>query len=58
MTGIDKTVLGEYFGKNKPEIMKIFHQYCLKLNFHQVEFDKAIRQLLSKFLLPKEAQQI
>lgn len=38
--------------------MKILYEYCRLLKFHDIEYDKAIRQLLGKFRLPGEAQQI
>lgn len=55
---ISKVVLGEFFGKNKPKVMDILKEYCRCLNFTGLEFDKALRCLLSKFKLPGEAQQI
>lgn len=58
MEGIDKSVLGEYFGKNDKEVLAILHSFCKLLNFKNMEFDKALRLLLSKFRLPGEAQQI
>jgi Sec7-like guanine-nucleotide exchange factor len=56
--GLDKTVLGEYFGKNNESALKILREYCILLNFKDMEFDLALRKLLSKFRLPGEAQQI
>lgn len=58
MEGIDKSVLGEYFGKNDKKVLGILHSFCNLLNFKNMEFDKALRLLLSKFRLPGEAQQI
>lgn len=56
--GVDKAVMGEYFGKNDKKVLAILHQFCMMLNFKNMEFDKAMRKLLSKFRLPGEAQQI
>lgn len=56
--GIDKTVLGQYFGKQDKKVLAILHSFCKLLNFKGMEFDKALRLLLSKFRLPGEAQQI
>ena len=56
--GIDKTILGEYFGKNDKKVLNVLHSYCKLLKFIGQEFDKALRTLLSKFRLPGEAQQI
>lgn len=39
-------------------MLAILHAYCDLLGFHELEFDLALRKLLSKFLLPGEAQQI
>jgi Sec7-like guanine-nucleotide exchange factor len=38
--------------------MEILKAYCDLLGLKGVEFDIALRKLLSKFLLPGEAQQI
>ena len=58
MEGIDKVVLGEYFGKNDPKVQSVLHAFCHHLKFRNIEFDKALRLLMSKFRLPGEAQQI
>ena len=51
-------MLGDYFGKNDEKVLKVLHSYCMLLKFNKVEFDQAIRLLLSRFRLPGEAQQI
>jgi Sec7-like guanine-nucleotide exchange factor len=56
--GIDKAILGEYFGKNDKKVLGVLHSFCKLLNFKNMEFDKALRTLMSKFRLPGEAQQI
>ena len=56
--GINKGILGDYFGKNDPKVLQILHAFCKLQKFHNIEFDKAIRQLLGRFRLPGEAQQI
>jgi Sec7-like guanine-nucleotide exchange factor len=58
MEGIDKTVLGEYFGRNDKKVLDVLHSYCKLMKFTGQEFDRAMRTLLSKFRLPGEAQQI
>lgn len=56
--GVDKAVMGEYFGKNDKKVLAVLHSFCKLLNFKNMEFDKAMRLLLSKFRLPGQAQQI
>lgn len=58
LEGIDKAVLGQYFGKNDKKVLQILHSFCKLLKFNNMEFDKALRALLSKFRLPGQAQQI
>ena len=50
--GLDKVLLGEYFGKNDPKVLPIIRAYCKCFNFKKVPYDKAIRRLLSQFRLP------
>jgi len=56
--GLDKEVMGEYFGKNNEKVLKIFQEFCNSLDFRGMEYDLALRKLLSKFRLPGESQQI
>lgn len=56
--GIDKDILGAYFGKNDKKVLAVLHSFCKLLHFKNMEFDKALRTLLCKFRLPGEAQQI
>jgi Sec7-like guanine-nucleotide exchange factor len=39
MEGLDKTALGEYFGKNDKKVLQILHQYCSLLDFRKKPFD-------------------
>ena len=55
---INKEMLGEYFGEDKPKVLEVLRHYCRLLNFRNLEFDKALRLLLSKFKIPGEAQKI
>lgn len=50
--GINKNALGDYFGKNDENVMAILKAYCDLLGLQSIEFDIALRKLLSKFLLP------
>lgn len=34
--GLDKELLGEYFGKNNPKNLKILHSFCQLLKFNHV----------------------
>jgi brefeldin A-inhibited guanine nucleotide-exchange protein len=56
--GLDKHVLGEYFGTNNIKALKVLHSYCKVLNFKGIEFDKALRLMLSRFFLAGESQQV
>ncbi len=31
--GIDKAILGEYFGKNDKKVLGVLHSFCKLLNF-------------------------
>ena len=55
---INKEALGEYFGLLNTRVLEVLKHYCRFLNFRDLEFDKAIRLLLSKFKMPGEAQKI
>ncbi|KRX09995.1 Sec7 domain [Pseudocohnilembus persalinus] len=56
--GINKTQLGQYFGSNKQLNQKVLKNYIYLLDFSDLKFDVAIRQLLARFKLPGEADQI
>ena len=49
---INKVALGEYFSKNREQVLMVLKEYCRCLGFQNLEFDKAMRCLLSKFKLP------
>lgn len=34
--GLDKEMLGQYFGSNKGNVLKVLHSYCELLKFHNV----------------------
>ncbi|OMJ92856.1 hypothetical protein SteCoe_4306 [Stentor coeruleus] len=54
--GIDKTVLGEFFGSRKEPNLSIFHEFVQLLDFKGVGIVEAIRMFLSSFRLPGEGQ--
>lgn len=39
-------------------MLEVLREYCRLLNFRDLEFDKSLRLLLSKFKIPGEAQKI
>ena len=56
--GLNKEMIGKCLGSHKEKNIKILEAYCELLDFRKLEFDKALRLLLSTFKLPGEAQQI
>lgn len=56
--GLNKEVLGDFFGENKEKNQEILKSFCELLDFTKLEFAQALRLLLSRFKLPGEAQQI
>lgn len=57
-TGLDATAIGEYFGEGDPFAVSVMAAYTDLHDFSGVRFDDGIRQYLSKFRLPGEAQKI
>lgn len=57
-TGLDKTVVGDYLGENKPFNMSVLQALIDSQNFKELGVDGALRQLLASFRLPGEAQKI
>lgn len=51
-------MIGKYLGSHKERNLKVLKAYCHALDFRGLEFDRAMRLLLSRFKLPGEAQQI
>lgn len=51
-------MIGKFLGSHKERHLKILKAYCHWLDFSGLEFDRALRMLLSQFKLPGEAQQI
>lgn len=51
-------MIGKYLGSHKERNLKVLKAYCHSLDFSGLEFDRALRLLLSRFKLPGEAQQI
>ncbi|KAI3498366.1 hypothetical protein L1887_34139 [Cichorium endivia] len=57
-SGLNKTSIGDYLGEREDLSLKVMHAYVDSFNFHDMEFDEAIRVFLRGFRLPGEAQKI
>lgn len=55
---LNTTKLGEFLGENKPFYIGVLHAYVEQFDFSNMEFDNALREFLSRFRLPGEAQKI
>eukprot|EP01132_Coremiostelium_polycephalum_P004119 gene4119-5155_t len=55
---LNKVKIGEYIGDNSPTNKQILQQFVDYYNFVAKEFDDSLREFLSKFRLPGEAQKI
>ena len=56
--GLNKEMIGKYLGSHKEKNIKVLKAYCNTLDFSNLEFDHALRLLLSRFKIPGEAWQI
>jgi Sec7-like guanine-nucleotide exchange factor len=56
--GIDRNKLGDYLGEGDAFNVAVLRLFCSYLDFTDLDFDIAMRQLLSRFRLPGEAQKI
>lgn len=55
---LSKRAIGEYLGRGQPINIQVLDYFVRLQPFHHVPFDRALRQFLSTFRLPGEAQQI
>ncbi|TKR93853.1 hypothetical protein L596_008231 [Steinernema carpocapsae] len=55
---LDKTVVGDYLGDGKDRNKEVMFAYVDMIDFHSIDFVKALRVFLDKFRLPGEAQKI
>lgn len=55
---LNTSKLGEYLGANKPFNSGVLQAFVDYIDFSKLEFDNALREFLSRFRLPGEAQQI
>ncbi|XP_063282579.1 cytohesin-4 [Pelobates fuscus] len=57
-TGLSKSAIGEYMGQIDPLNIKVLHAFVDCHNFEKLGLVDALRQFLSRFRLPGEAQKI
>lgn len=57
-TGLDKTEVGDFIGENKPYNMSVLQALVDSQDFKNLGVDHALRDLISSFRLPGEAQKI
>ncbi|CAA2991499.1 brefeldin A-inhibited guanine nucleotide-exchange 2 [Olea europaea subsp. europaea] len=57
-SGLNKTLIGDYLGEREDLSLGVMHAYVDSFEFHEMEFDEAIRVFLQGFRLPGEAQKI
>lgn len=55
---LNTSKLGEFLGTNKPFNSGVLQAFVDYIDFSKLEFDNALREFLSRFRLPGEAQQI
>lgn len=57
-SGLNESMIGDYFGEREDFPMKVMHAYVDSFNFENMGFGEAIRFFLRGFRLPGEAQKI
>ncbi|XP_041997061.1 brefeldin A-inhibited guanine nucleotide-exchange protein 1-like [Salvia splendens] len=57
-SGLNESMIGDYFGEREEFPMKVMHAYVDSFNFEKMGFGEAIRFFLRGFRLPGEAQKI
>ncbi|GER55212.1 guanine nucleotide exchange family protein [Striga asiatica] len=57
-SGLNESMIGDYFGEREEFPMKVMHAYVDSFNFENMGFAEAIRFFLRGFRLPGEAQKI
>ncbi|XP_051144321.1 brefeldin A-inhibited guanine nucleotide-exchange protein 1 isoform X2 [Andrographis paniculata] len=57
-SGLNESMIGDYFGERDEFPMKVMHAYVDSFNFEKMGFGEAIRFFLRGFRLPGEAQKI
>ncbi|KAG6492868.1 hypothetical protein ZIOFF_047836 [Zingiber officinale] len=55
---LDKAMIGEYLGQHEELPLSVMHSYVDSMKFSGLKFDTAIREFLTGFRLPGEAQKI
>ncbi|GER57768.1 guanine nucleotide exchange family protein [Striga asiatica] len=57
-SGLNESMIGDYFGEREEFPMKVMHAYVDSFNFENMSFAEAIRFFLRGFRLPGETQKI
>lgn len=57
-SNLDKAMIGDYLGQHEEFPLSVMHAYVDSMNFSGMTFGTAIREFLSGFRLPGEAQKI
>ncbi|KAL9247405.1 hypothetical protein vseg_020841 [Gypsophila vaccaria] len=57
-SNLDKTMIGDFLGQHEEFPLAVMHAYVESMNFSGMTFSAAIREFLSGFRLPGEAQKI
>ncbi|XP_074312417.1 brefeldin A-inhibited guanine nucleotide-exchange protein 5 [Silene latifolia] len=57
-SNLDKTMIGDFLGQHEEFPLSVMHAYVDSMNFSGMTFAAAIREFLSGFRLPGEAQKI
>ncbi|KAK4491498.1 hypothetical protein RD792_002248 [Penstemon davidsonii] len=57
-SGLNESMIGDYFGEREEFPMKVMHAYVDSFDFEKMSFGEAIRFFLRGFRLPGEAQKI
>ncbi|PIN14780.1 Guanine nucleotide exchange factor [Handroanthus impetiginosus] len=57
-SGLNESMIGDYFGEREEFPMKVMHAYVDSFDFAKMGFGEAIRYFLRGFKLPGEAQKI
>ncbi|GAB2263622.1 hypothetical protein Droror1_Dr00025756 [Drosera rotundifolia] len=58
MSTLDKSMIGDYLGQHEEFPLAVMHSYVDSMDFSGMKFGAAIRNFLSGFRLPGEAQKI
>ncbi|XWS40913.1 hypothetical protein CRYUN_Cryun17cG0037000 [Craigia yunnanensis] len=57
-TGLDKNLIGDFLGNHDEFCVQVLHEFARTFDFHEMNFDSALRVFLGTFRLPGESQKI